>query len=84
VTRYTSAQARKNLARLLDRAASGEAVVIERGAERFRVVAERRAAPRRRVRSPIQVLDPAVESGNWSWKLGPGGLSFMGRRSRRR
>jgi hypothetical protein len=63
--RYTAAQARQRLAEVLDTAKSGEAVVIERRGERFRVALDSLAiGSSRRLhplgKSPLPVL--AVES----------------------
>jgi len=80
--RLTVAQARQRLAEALDTAERGEAVVIERGGVRFRLEALR---PRRRAgrrRALIEFMDPAVESGRWSWTWKAGTLRFSGSRQR--
>ncbi|MBI3181601.1 MAG: type II toxin-antitoxin system Phd/YefM family antitoxin [Myxococcales bacterium] len=78
--RYTASQARQHLSDLLDAAAKGEAVVIERGGVRFRLQAEKRARLVRRRRSRVELIDPAVEAGSWTWSLGAEGLRFRPRR----
>jgi len=83
VKRYTVAQARQRLAEAIDSAENGEPVIIERRGVRFRLEAVR---PRRRSarRVPLlDILDPAVSSGNWTWSLNAGRLRFK-RRARRR
>jgi antitoxin (DNA-binding transcriptional repressor) of toxin-antitoxin stability system len=76
MARFTATQARQNFARILDQAASGQPVTIERGKLRFRLVVEsQRRAPRATNRL-IEILDPAVVDGNWTWQMGKKGLSF--------
>lgn len=81
--RYTAAQARQNLSAVLDAAEAGESVVIERRGVRFAVRSQKKAGTRRR--APVVTwLDPAIESGSWTWDWDAGGLRFSKRRSRRR
>jgi hypothetical protein len=82
--RYSAAQARQHLARVLDAAEAGDAVVIERGGVRFRVRAETKATPQRRRTSLVAWMDPAVESGNWTWVWTKKGVRFSTRRPPRR
>jgi antitoxin (DNA-binding transcriptional repressor) of toxin-antitoxin stability system len=81
VKRYTVAQVRQRLAEALDLAEGGEPVVIERRGVQFRLTAVR---SRRRTsrRSLIEILDPAVMEGRWTWSWQPGGLRFRPRRRR--
>jgi antitoxin (DNA-binding transcriptional repressor) of toxin-antitoxin stability system len=74
--RYTAAQARQRLAAVLDEAERGEAVIIERRGIRFRLQAERRS--KKAPAGPVyfDTIDPVIESGNWTWVQGPGGLIF--------
>lgn len=80
--RYSAAQARQHLSDVLDAAEAGEIIVIERRGVRFAVRAERRAASRRQV-PLIEWIDPAVESGNWTWTWTAKGLRFSVRKPRR-
>jgi antitoxin (DNA-binding transcriptional repressor) of toxin-antitoxin stability system len=81
--RYSVAQARQRFAKLLDSAERGQPVVIERRGVRF-VVATQRQRPRRGKRKVIiDWVDPALESGEWTWTWGRGGLRFKGRRTTR-
>ncbi|HVV49590.1 MAG TPA: type II toxin-antitoxin system prevent-host-death family antitoxin [Polyangia bacterium] len=84
--RYSTSEARRRIADVLDGAEHGEEVVIERKGVRFRVIVDR-AGP---VRVPaagkkpiIEIRDPAVERGEWTWRPTPGGrgLAFSARRS---
>ena len=79
--RYTSSQARERLSDVLDAAERGEAVVIERRGARFSLRVERASrTPARRRLPAIEMLDPAVAAGEWTWTWKPGGLAFRGRR----
>jgi antitoxin (DNA-binding transcriptional repressor) of toxin-antitoxin stability system len=79
--RYTVSQARTRIAEVLDSAERGETVAIERRGVQFRIVATK--ARRRRKRAPmIEILDPAVERGQWTWTEGPQGWDFTPRRPR--
>ena len=79
MSRFTASQARQNFARVLDQAASGQSVTIERGKLHFRLVLdEKRRAPR--TAGPIiEILDPAVANGDWTWRQRRAGLSFKQR-----
>jgi antitoxin (DNA-binding transcriptional repressor) of toxin-antitoxin stability system len=84
VKRYTAGQARQNFSHLLDAAEKGEPVLIERHGVRFRVRAETGARRARAGRAlAIEILHPAVASGQWTWELGAKGLNFRRRRRRR-
>jgi antitoxin (DNA-binding transcriptional repressor) of toxin-antitoxin stability system len=81
--RYTVARVRERLSDALDEAESGVDIVIERRGRRFRlsVVDE---TPRRKTRQKprIEVLDPAVADGQWSWSWTPRSLRFKPRTRR--
>jgi prevent-host-death family protein len=81
--RTTASGARQHLSELLDAAERGEQVVIERRGVQFVLVPQRRRPPRK-PRVLVEILDPAVESGQWTWEPGPGGLRFVPRDRRRR
>lgn len=82
--RYSTAQARESFAELLDAAEAGRSVVIERRGVRFVLRADRpgRRPPKSR-RRVIQVVDPAVTAGQWTWTWRRQGLEFAPRRRRR-
>ena len=71
MVRYTASLARQHLSDLLDAAAQGEAVVIERRGVRFdlRVAPERKRARVRR-KPRILIKDRAVAEGRWTWAWG--------------
>src|SRR5262245_18621721 len=80
VKRYTVAQARRQLAEVLNAAERGDSVVIERRGVRFVVeTRQRRRRPPVRRKSVIQRLDPSVAAGEWTWSWTAGGLRFKGR-----
>ena len=84
MTRVKATEARQEFFRLLDAAEKGETVIVERKGARFRLSLIE-AGPEPASTSPVQVNDPDVLSGNWSWVGAPDGqLQFRARRSRRK
>jgi len=81
--RYSAAAARQQLSHLLDAAEQGEGVVIERRGVQFELRPLVAAKTVRRRTSLVASADPAVESGQWTWRLGARGLQFAGRKARR-
>ena len=79
--RLSAAAARQRFSDLLDAAERGEDVVIERRGVRFELVSRPSSKGQRRQRSIIEWVDPAVDSGQWSWELGADGLAFAARPS---
>ena len=79
MSRFTASQARQNFARVLDQAAGGQSVTIERGKLRFRLVLDERRRALRTARPVIEIIDPAVANGDWTWRPGKAGLSFKQR-----
>lgn len=78
--RYTVAHARMRMAEMLDSAERGEEVIIERQGVRFAVVARSKRKPSRPRAPVVEILDPAVASGDWTWAEGAGGLTFSPRK----
>jgi hypothetical protein len=78
--RYTVSVVRERLAEALDAAEAGLPVFIERKGVRYRLSVE---APKTKPapRSKIEVVDPAVRNGDWTWDSGPRGVRFRRRRS---
>jgi antitoxin (DNA-binding transcriptional repressor) of toxin-antitoxin stability system len=74
---YDVATARRHLADALDAAEAGEPVVIERRGVRFQLARLADQSPRR-TSGPvlIEILDPAVETGRWTWRMTSAGLRF--------
>jgi antitoxin (DNA-binding transcriptional repressor) of toxin-antitoxin stability system len=78
---FTVAEARARFGDLLDEAEEGKPVVIERHGVRFVLRAEPVAA-KAPGRSPFfEWIDPAVESGQWSWDVTAKGAKFKTRRT---
>ena len=77
--KYSVSMVRERLAQALDEAQRGEPVFIERGDVLYKLSVERPKKARARKPS-IEILDPAVERGRWTWTWSPGRLAFAGRR----
>jgi antitoxin (DNA-binding transcriptional repressor) of toxin-antitoxin stability system len=82
--RYTTAQARARLSEALDDAEAGTAVVIERRGVRFRIVREPATTAKVKRAPLVEILDPAVERGQWTWTPARGRLRFTPRRASER
>jgi antitoxin (DNA-binding transcriptional repressor) of toxin-antitoxin stability system len=81
--RYTVAQVRERLSDALDEAEKGVPVIIERRGVRFQLVRADAKARRPRQRAPrIEVLDPTVVEGQWTWAWTPAGMKFRAGRKR--
>ncbi|MGH9242006.1 MAG: type II toxin-antitoxin system Phd/YefM family antitoxin [Vicinamibacterales bacterium] len=81
--RYTVAQARERLASALDEAERGVPVIIERRGVRYRLSLVSEAKPRRGKRiARIEVVDPSIDAGEWSWNWSGRALTFRPRRQR--
>lgn len=81
--RYTVAQVRERLSDALDQAEHGDAVIIERRGVRYQLTLAPAAKPRRgKGVSRIEVLDPSIDAGEWSWSWSGRALTFRARRQR--
>ena len=78
--RYTVALVRERLAEALDEAERGEPVFIERKGVRYRLSLDTQKPRRTRRASRIQVLDPAVAAGTWTWDWTAAGVRFRARK----
>ena len=78
--RYTVVQARERLSTVLDEAEQGVPVIIERRGVRYQVSVVAASRSRRKAGARIEVLDPAVDEGRWSWTLGADGTTFRSRK----
>jgi antitoxin (DNA-binding transcriptional repressor) of toxin-antitoxin stability system len=83
-TRYTVSQVRERLSDALDQADQGIPVIIERRGTRYVLALAPASRPKRVApRKPrIEILDPAVESGDWTWAPTSKGLTFRARKRR--
>ena len=75
--RYSVAQVRERLADALDQADAGIPVIIERRGVRYRVSVETTRPARKKTMSRLEILDPAVEAGDWTWDMPADGLAFV-------
>jgi antitoxin (DNA-binding transcriptional repressor) of toxin-antitoxin stability system len=81
--RYTVAHVRERLSDALDEAERGERVIIERRGVRYQLSLASTSVRRTSRKKPsIEVLDPAVGDGEWSWDWTAKGLKFRARRKR--
>ena len=79
---FSVAEARARFGDLLDSAENGEPVVIERHGVRFVLQAET-ASTTRDARPVLEWIDPAVETGAWTWQMTGKGATFKPRRTRK-
>jgi hypothetical protein len=78
---YMVSTVRERLSEALDEAERGIPVFIERKGVRFRLSVEAPTRSRKPARKPrIEVLDPAIDDGQWTWDWAPGQLKLRGRR----
>jgi antitoxin (DNA-binding transcriptional repressor) of toxin-antitoxin stability system len=77
------AEARARFGEILDEAEKGATVIIERREVRFRLVAEPQQPSAASKTALFDFVDPAVMTGQWSWKAGSKGVTFAPRRKRR-
>ncbi len=82
--RYSVSVVRERLADALDEAEAGIPVVIERHGVRFRLEREPVVAARgKRPGVLLEIVDPAVSAGQWTWADRGAGLAFTPRPRRR-
>jgi len=78
------AEARARFGEILDAAEKGLPVVIERRGVTFRLVAEAPPRPKAPATAVFEFVDPAVMSGQWTWRADAArGAKFAPRRKRR-
>lgn len=82
VKRYTVSHARERLADVLDEAERTGSILIQRG-DREYVITPKRRTRAAKPQSVIEVLDPAIDAGAWTWDLTASGLRFRPRARRR-
>jgi hypothetical protein len=80
--RYNVAVLRERLADALDEAERGIPVIIERRGVRYRLAVESPTRPRTRHAPRIEIVDPAIGAGEWTWAWSPGGMKFRAKRRR--
>ena len=77
--RYTVSVVRERLSEALDEAEKGVPVFIERKGVRYRLSVEKPRGARTATRARIDILDPSVSRGEWTWDSTPKGLTFRGK-----
>jgi len=80
--RMSAAAARQHFSDLLDATERGEGVVIERRGLQFELKLRQLPKARARRASLIEAMDPALEGGQWTWRVGRRGLVFASRKAR--
>jgi hypothetical protein len=78
--KYTVSLVRERLSDALDQAERGEAVLIERRGVTYRLSVEKPRRSRRPAPARIEILDKAVDAGEWTWDWQDGELRFRARR----
>lgn len=76
VKNYPVSVVRERLSQALDEAQRGEPVFIERAGVTYRLSVELPTRRPKRRRPTIEVLDPAVTAGEWTWEPSGGALRF--------
>lgn len=80
---YTVSSVRERLSDALDEAELGVPVFIERRGVRYQLSVAPAASRRPSRRKPrIEVLDPAVAEGRWTWEWTAEGLQFQARQKK--
>ena len=80
--RYTVSLVRERLAEALDEADKGVPVIIERKGVQYRLAVEKPVATRKPAPAHIEVLDPAIADGQWTWDWMSGGVKYRAKRRR--
>jgi hypothetical protein len=78
--KYTVSLVRERLSDALDQADRGEDVFIERRDVTYRLSVEKPRRSRRSAVPRIEILDKAVDAGEWTWDWQDAGLRFRARR----
>ena len=82
VKKYTVSMVRERLSEALDEAQRGEPVFIQRQGVEYRLTVEPARSRRKKAVAPrIEIVDPALSAGQWTWDSTAGGqLKFRSRR----
>jgi antitoxin (DNA-binding transcriptional repressor) of toxin-antitoxin stability system len=78
--KYTVGMVRERLSEALDEAQSGEQVFIQRRGVRYRLSVEPARRGKKTTKPRIEIVDPAVADGQWTWDWANGQLRFRARR----
>jgi hypothetical protein len=80
--KFTVAMVRERLSDALDAALGGEPVFIERKGVTYRLSVEPAKKPRSARKPRLDVLDPALLDGQWTWGWKDGAVRFQARKRR--
>ena len=79
--KYSVSMVRERLSEALDDADRGKPVFIERRGVTYELTVRKGASRKKKATSQIDVLDPAIVEGNWTWDWDKGDLQLRTRRS---
>ena len=80
MAKYTVGLVRERLSEALDAAQRGEPVIIQRKGVEYRLSVEPARRRPKRATPRVEILDPAVAEGQWTWDASGGGARFTARR----
>ena len=78
--KYTVSMVRERLSDALDEAQRGEEVFIQRRDVTYRLSVEPARRAKRTTKPRIEIVDPAVAQGQWTWDWADGRVQFRTRR----
>lgn len=79
--KYSVSMVRERLSEALDAADRGTPVLIERRGVTYELTVRKTAGRSRKAARQIDILDPAIAAGNWTWEWKKGDLQLRTRRS---
>ena len=79
--KYSVSMVRERLAEALDDADRGELVFIERRGVTYELTVRKDPGRRKKTVPQIEILDPTIVAGDWSWEWKKGDLRLRTRRS---
>lgn len=82
--RFTAAQARQQFSAMLDAAARGERVIIERAGVQFGVQLQEAPKPATRRAPLVKWMAPEISEGEWTWDIADGEARLSARKRRRK
>jgi antitoxin (DNA-binding transcriptional repressor) of toxin-antitoxin stability system len=77
--KYSVGMVRERLSEALDEAQRGEPVFIQRRGVEYRLSVEPPKRRKKPARPKIELIDPAVAAGQWTWDWSGGELTFRAR-----
>jgi antitoxin (DNA-binding transcriptional repressor) of toxin-antitoxin stability system len=79
--KYSVSMVRERLSEALDAADQGKPVLIERRGVTYELTVRKAPARKKKGTPQIDILDPAIATGNWTWDWKKGDLQFRTGRS---